>query len=153
MENFQEVFQHMVGYNGTHCSYRTPHKLETGHWTCAPDAVPTRPGDERGNPRARPVASKPGVLKPSKSEWASPMGFRPRKHRKLHFGVDNRSLNLSILVDTYPLTRLDDCIDSLGVGSVFSALDANCFYCKSTIDAGTTTRRLSRHTTVRTDIR
>lgn len=55
-------------------------------------------------------------------------GFRTKKDRNRRFCVEYRRLNLATLADTYPLPRLDDCIDSFGDASVCSTLDANYGY-------------------------
>lgn len=63
-------------------------------------------------------------------------GFRTKDYAKLRFCVDHRRFNFSMIEDTYPLQRIDDCIDSLGATSVFYTLDANCGYWKVRIDMG-----------------
>jgi len=40
------------------------------------------------------------------------------------FCVDFRRLNAATIPDTYPLPRMDDCIDSLSTAKVFTLLDA-----------------------------
>ena len=42
----------------------------------------------------------------------------------MRFCVDYRRLNAVTVKDTYPLPRMDECLDSLGDTKVFSALDA-----------------------------
>ena len=42
----------------------------------------------------------------------------------MHFCVDYRKLNAVTVKDTYPLPRMDECLDSLRDTKVFSALDA-----------------------------
>ena len=36
--------------------------------------------------------------------------------------------------DTYPIPRMDDCIDSLGDAKIFTTLDANCGYSQLNVD-------------------
>eukprot|EP00171_Calliarthron_tuberculosum_P021997 IDg21997t1 len=71
---------------------------------------------------------KGGVIRPSKSEWASPVVLAPKSDGSLRFCVDYRRLNAVTKRDSYPLPRMDECIDSLGNARVFSTLDANWGY-------------------------
>ena len=55
-----------------------------------------------------------GVIEPSNSEWAAPVLFAPKKDGKLRFCIDYRKLNAMTVKDSYPLPRMDECIDTLG---------------------------------------
>ena len=65
-----------------------------------------------------------GVIEPSNSEWAAPVLFAPKKDGKLRFCIDYRRLNAMTVKDSYPLPRMDECIDTLGEANVFTTLDA-----------------------------
>ena len=67
---------------------------------------------------------KAGVIEPSNSEWASPVLFAPKKDGRIRFCIDYRRLNTLTVKDSYPLPRMDECIDSLGDAQVFTTLDA-----------------------------
>lgn len=69
-----------------------------------------------------------GIIEPSQSEWALPVVVSTKYDGSLRFCVDFRELNAMIIRDTYPLPRMDECIDSLGDDTVFSSLDANWGY-------------------------
>ena len=69
-----------------------------------------------------------GVIRPSTSEWASPVVLAPKPDGSLRFCVDYRKVNELTKRDCYPLPRMDDCLDSLGEANIFSTLDANCGY-------------------------
>ena len=56
-----------------------------------------------------------GVIEPATSEWASPVVLVPKKDNTLWFCVVYRKLNTVTQRDAYPLPRMDECIDSLGV--------------------------------------
>ena len=71
---------------------------------------------------------KAGVIKPTYSEWVAPVLFVPKKDEKFRFCVDYRMLNTMIVKDTYPIPRMDECIDSLGEAQYFTTLDANSGY-------------------------
>ena len=62
------------------------------------------------------------------SEWAAPVLFVPKKDGKLRFCIDYRKLNSMTVKDTYPLPRMDECIDTLGEAQYFTTLDAYSGY-------------------------
>ena len=65
-----------------------------------------------------------GVIEESNSEWAAPVLFPPKKHGKLRFCIHYRKLNAMTVKDSYPLPRMDECIDTLGDDKIFTTLDA-----------------------------
>ena len=81
------------------------------------------------------------LIEPAQSEWGAPVLFVPKKCGKLRFCVDYRRLNAMKVKDSYPLPRIDDCIDSLGDAVIFSTLDANSGYWQMKI------RKQDRHKT------
>ena len=68
------------------------------------------------------------VIEPATCEWASPIVLVPKPDGSLRFCVDYRKLNSITIPDTYPLPRMDECIDSLGDAAVFTTLDCNSGY-------------------------
>jgi hypothetical protein len=52
----------------------------------------------------------------------------PKPDGSMRFCIDYRKLNAVTGRDSYPLPRMDECIDSLGDASVFSTLDCNSGY-------------------------
>ena len=68
------------------------------------------------------------VIEPTTCEWASPIVLVPKPDGSLRFCVDYRRLNAITVPDTYPLPRMDECIDSLGDAVVFTTLDCNSGY-------------------------
>ena len=68
------------------------------------------------------------VIAPSNAEWASPVILVPKPDGSLRFCVDYRKLNSITVRDSYPMPRMDECIDSLGSATVFSTLDCNSGY-------------------------
>ena len=82
------------------------------------------------------------VIAPSLSEWASPVILVPKQDKSLRFCVDYRKLNSVTKRDSYPMPRMDECIDSLGSANIFSTLDCNSGYWQLPIaerDQGKTT--------------
>lgn len=75
-----------------------------------------------------------GVIEPALTEWTSPIVFIPKKEVSLLFFLDNKKLNSSIVQETDPILRMDDCIDSLDEARIFSTLDSNTGYWQVKID-------------------
>jgi hypothetical protein len=102
-----------------------------------PGAKPVHSQPYRAGPCARGAESaevqrmlKEGVIEPASSEWASPVVLVPKTDGTLLFCVDYRKLNAVATRDTYPLPRMDECIDSLGDAHIFTTLDCNSGYWK-----------------------
>lgn len=100
-----------------------------------PDSVPFRQPPYRAGHRDREFEEseikkmlKEKVIRPSHSPWASPVVLAPKGDGSLRFCVDYRRLNAVTKRDSYPLPRMDDCIDSLGEARYFTTLDANSGY-------------------------
>ena len=68
------------------------------------------------------------VIRPSKSEWASPVVLAPKNDGTPRFCVDYRKLNEVTKKDSYPIPRMDDCIHTLGKAKIFSSLEASSVY-------------------------
>jgi len=68
------------------------------------------------------------VVRPSTSEWASPVVVVPKKDGSPRFCVDYRRLNAVTKKDSYPIPRMEVFIESLGDARVFSKLDCNAGY-------------------------
>ena len=56
---------------------------------------------------------------------------------QLRFCVDYRQLNLHTYKDSYPLPRIETCLDSLGGSKFFSSLDLRSGYWQAAIGPGT----------------
>ena len=100
-----------------------------------PGARPIYQAPYRAGPIAREKEKKDmdrmlraGVIEPTSAEWASPAVFVPKKEATMRFWVDYRKVNAVTVRDSYPLPRLDECIDSLGDSTVFTTLDCNSGY-------------------------
>lgn len=53
-------------------------------------------------------------IEPTMSEWAASVFFVLKKDGKLRFCIDKRKLNSTSVKNTYPLSRMDVSIDTLG---------------------------------------
>ena len=69
-----------------------------------------------------------GVIRDAKSEWASPVVLTPKPDGSMRFCVDYRRLNELTVKDSYPLLRMEDCLDSLGKTKYFTTLNCNYGY-------------------------
>jgi len=68
------------------------------------------------------------VKKPSQSEGASPVVLIPKPDGSPRVCIDYRQLHERTVRDSYPLPRMDDCLDFLGDAQIFSTLDCNARY-------------------------
>ncbi|KAJ9051102.1 hypothetical protein DSO57_1039683 [Entomophthora muscae] len=66
---------------------------------------------------------KQGMIRPSKSPWASPIVVVPKKGNKLHMCVNYISLNKVTISDHYPLPHISDILASFGGSQWFSNID------------------------------
>jgi hypothetical protein len=110
--------------------HTTAHRIQL-----TPGAKPAYSQPYRAGTKARKADSaeihrmlRAGVIEPDTSEWASPVVLVPKPDGSMRFCIDYRRLNTVTVRDSYPLPRMDECIDSLGDARVFSALDCNSGY-------------------------
>lgn len=68
------------------------------------------------------------VIRPSHSDWASPVVIVPKKNGKARFCVDYRRLNAITKKDAYPIPKMDDCLDYLVDATYFTSLDCTADY-------------------------
>ena len=108
----------------------TQHRIEL-----KPGATPVHAQPYRAGPKARSIDEEyvkkmldAGVVEPGQSEWASPVVLVPKRDGSLRFCVDYRKLNSLTVKDSYPLPRMDKCIDSMCEAQFFTALEANTGY-------------------------
>ena len=66
---------------------------------------------------------KAGVIKPSKSPWASPIVLVEKKDGTIRFCVDYRKVNKVSKFDAYPMPRVEEIFESIGPAKVISTLD------------------------------
>ena len=75
-----------------------------------------------------------GVIRPSTSEWASPVCLVRKPDGSLRFCVDYRKLNEVSKHDAYPLPNINDCLASLGNSCYFSTMDMASGYWQCSMD-------------------
>ena len=108
----------------------TEHRIDLVPGSRPVSSVPYRAGPKEQKEEQDEVDRmlRAAVIEPAQSEWASPVVLVPKPDGSLRFCIDYRRVNAITVRDTYPLPRMDDCIDSLGDASVFTTLDCNSGY-------------------------
>jgi len=66
---------------------------------------------------------KADVIEPCASPWSSNVVLAKKSDGTLRFCIDYRKLNDMTYKDSYPLPRIDTCLDALGGSKYFSTLD------------------------------
>ncbi len=64
-----------------------------------------------------------GLAKPSSSSWSSPCLLTPKSDGTPRFCTDFRKVNAVTVPDSFPLPRMEDCIDSIGSAVFITKLD------------------------------
>ena len=74
------------------------------------------------------------IIEPAASPWASNVLLVRKSNDQLRFCVDYRSLNSVTYKDSYPLPRIDTCLDSLQNSKIFSSHDLRSGYWQAEIE-------------------
>ena len=77
---------------------------------------------------------KANVISPSNSEWASCPVLVRKKDGKVRWCIDYRKLNSVTVKDSFPLPKIEECLDTLAGNSWFSTMDMNSGYWQIEID-------------------
>lgn len=86
------------------------------------------------------------VIEVANTEWTSHVVFAPKKDGSDRLCVGYRKLNAATMRDSFPLQRIDYCIDYLRETRILSTKKANSRYWRIDIDERDSTRRRSRVT-------
>ena len=63
------------------------------------------------------------IIEPSSSNWSSPCILVPKPDGTYRFCTDFRRLNEITMADSFPLPRIEDCIDKIGRAKYVTTLD------------------------------
>jgi transposase InsO family protein len=74
------------------------------------------------------------LIEPTISPWSSNVLLVRKKDGTMRFCVDYRKLNERTVKDSYPLPRLDSCLESLGGNKIFSTLDLRAGYWQTELE-------------------
>jgi hypothetical protein len=74
------------------------------------------------------------LIEPTTSPWSSNVLLVKKRDGTMRFCVDYRKLNERTVKESYPLPRLDSCLESLGGNKIFSTLDLRAGYWQTELD-------------------
>jgi len=74
------------------------------------------------------------IIRPSKSEYGSPVFLRPKPNGKFRFIVDYRDINTQTLKDSYPGVRIPDIFKKISNARYISTADATKGYWQVLVD-------------------
>ena len=63
------------------------------------------------------------IIEPSQSSWSSPIVMVPKPDGSQRFCIDYRKVNAVSKTDSFPIPRLEDCIDRVGNSAFVSKID------------------------------
>ncbi|XP_076059649.1 uncharacterized protein LOC143036286 [Oratosquilla oratoria] len=119
LSKYQEVFRDTPGKTDL-----ILHDVDVG------DAKPIKQAQYRVNPQRAAIIRKEidymlahGLITPAQSEWSSPVILVPKADGTQRFCVDFRRVNAVTKRDSYPLPRLEECIDRVGGAHFITKLD------------------------------
>lgn len=74
------------------------------------------------------------IIRPSTSEWSSPIHLVPKPGGDMRFCLDIRPLNEVTVTEQFPIPRMDDILDRMGKSRWFTILDLKSGYWQIALD-------------------
>ena len=134
----QNIFLQMVNENGDICAFsqldigRTnllQHEINTStHVPVAKQAYKANPLKKQFIEKEIDEMERRGLIRRSKSPWASPIVVVDKKDNAKRLCIDYRELNKITKVDQYPLPRIDELLESFRTANWFTMLDLTSSY-------------------------
>lgn len=94
------------------------------------DHLPVKQHPYRVNPAKRAIMKSEvqylvdnGLAEPSSSPWSSPCLLIPKPDHTFRFCTDYRKVNAKTKPDSFPLPRMEDCVDRVGSARFVTKLD------------------------------
>ena len=122
MKKYNEIFAKSKTELGR--TMITKHRIDTG------EEKPIKLTAYRAGPKQREIIRKEvekmleqGAIRPSDSNWASPVVLVEKKNGDIRFCTDFRKLNGITKKDNHPLPRIDDMLESFYGSEWFSSID------------------------------
>ena len=63
------------------------------------------------------------IIEPSQSSWASPCILVPKPNGSIRYCTDYRKVNILNKTDSFPIPRMEDCIDRIGNAKYITKCD------------------------------
>ena len=114
LDEFKEIFSDDPG-----CTMKAEHSIKTGE-----NPPVYRPPYRMPHAWQKPIREEvqkmlqAGIIEPSESAWTSPLMPVKKKDGSLRLCVDYRSLNLITEDDRYPMPRVDELLEKLGISTL-----------------------------------
>lgn len=119
LSQYQDVFRGTPGRITAAC-----HDVDVG------EAKPVKQAPYRVSPRLYTIIQEEltymldhKLIRPAQSKWCSPVTIVPKPGGSFRFCIDYRKVNSLTKADSYPLPRIEDCIDRVGNSNFISKFD------------------------------
>ena len=119
VEEFKHLFTNELG-----CTPDAIHDVDVN------DAKPIKQHPYRLNPKKLEKVREEiqymlehDIIEPSQSNWSSPIVMVPKSDGTQRFCIDYRKVNAVSKSDSYPIPRIEDCIDRVGRATYVSKID------------------------------
>src|SRR6266542_1234968 len=77
---------------------------------------------------------KDGIIKKSKSPWASPIVLVSKKDESIRFCIDYKKTNVITIVDAHPLPIVNDTVNKIGEKKYYTSIDLASGYWQVKMD-------------------